>query len=102
MNKTLSIGVIDSGKGGKGVINYLSFAFKNEDFLFYMDSKNFPYGNKTRSELLKIGEDVINTIIDKTKIILVACNTLSCYLNKKINIPMIKINPHPKTIGKLT
>ena len=30
----LPIGVIDSGKGGVGVIHYLSFALKNEDFLF--------------------------------------------------------------------
>ena len=89
---TLPIGVIDSGKGGKGVIHYLSFGLKNENFLFYMDSKNFPYGNKSRSEIFEIGKDAIKMVQDKTKIIVIACNTLSCYINKNNDISIIKIN----------
>ena len=90
--KALPIGVIDSGKGGKGVIHYLSFALKNEDFLFYMDSKNFPYGNKSRIEIFEIGKECLKNINEKVKLIIIACNTLSCYLNKNNDVPIIKIN----------
>lgn len=86
------IGIIDSGKGGMGVIHYLSFALKNEDFLFYLDHENFPYGNKSRNEIIKIGNDATEVINRKVKLIIIACNTLSCYLDKSIGKPIFKIN----------
>lgn len=92
INKTLPIGIIDSGKGGMGVINYLSFTLINEDFLFYMDHKNFPYGNKSRKDLIEIGNEAFNNLKEKVKIIIIACNTLSCYLDIDINKPVYKIN----------
>lgn len=88
----LPIGVIDSGKGGVGVIHYLSFALKNEDFLFYMDHEHFPYGNKSRKEIIEIGYDAIDVLKEKSKMIVIACNTLSCYLDIDIGKPIYKIN----------
>lgn len=90
--RNLPIGVIDSGKGGMGVINYLSFSLVNEDFLFYMDNKNFPYGNKSRKELMGIGKVAFDSIKEKVKMIVIACNTLSCYLDIDIDKPIYKIN----------
>ena len=90
--KRLPIGVIDSGKGGIGVIHYLSFALKNEDFLFYMDNENFPYGNKSRKEIKRIGEEAISRIIDKSKMIILACNTLGCHFDLDVQKPLYKIN----------
>ena len=88
----LPIGVIDSGKGGVGVIHYLSFSLKNEDFLFYLDHDNFPYGNKSRKEIIDIGFNAIEVLKEKSKMIVVACNTLSCYLDVNIDKTIYKIN----------
>lgn len=92
MEKILPIGVIDSGKGGEGIIHYLSFNLNNENFLLYKDQKNFPYGNKSRNEIITIGNNAIETIQDKVKLIVIGCNTLSCFLESKVDIKILKIN----------
>ena len=43
------IGVFDSGIGGLTVLEELKNVLPNEDYLFYADSKNCPYGEKTPS-----------------------------------------------------
>ena len=41
------IGVFDSGVGGISVLRELVALMPNENFIFYGDSKNAPYGTKT-------------------------------------------------------
>ena len=40
------IGVFDSGIGGLTVLEEIKKILPNEDYLFYADSKNNPYGEK--------------------------------------------------------
>ena len=46
-----SIAVFDSGVGGISVLKELVKVLPNENFLFYGDSKNAPYGTKTLDEV---------------------------------------------------
>ena len=70
------IGVFDSGIGGLTTLEEIKNILPNEDFIFYADSKNNPYGEKTKEELCNITEDIVNTLIEyKVKIIVIACNT---------------------------
>ena len=70
------IGVFDSGIGGLTVLEELKIVLPNEDYLFYADSKNCPYGEKSDTELYDITSNIVDYLIDREcKIIVIACNT---------------------------
>ena len=70
------IGVFDSGIGGITVLKEIIKILPNEDYLYYCDSKNNPYGEKSDIELLEITNNIVDFFIKKdVKIIVVACNT---------------------------
>ena len=74
MNK--KIGVFDSGIGGLTTLEEIRKILPNEDYIFYADSKNNPYGEKTKEELFKITENIVDKLlIENVKIIVIACNT---------------------------
>ena len=47
------IGVFDSGVGGLTVVNALSKALPNESIYYVGDTARVPYGNKSKSSILK-------------------------------------------------
>ena len=53
------IGVFDSGLGGLSILKELVKVLPNEDYLFYGDSINNPYGEKNESELLSITSKIV-------------------------------------------
>lgn len=70
------IGILDSGIGGLSILKELLKVLPNEDYLFYEDSINNPYGSKTDAELLKIVSNVVEYLLKcDCKIIVIACNT---------------------------
>lgn len=70
------IGVFDSGIGGLTVLEELKNVLPNEDYLFYADSKNCPYGEKSDAELYDITSNIVDYLIsNECKIIVIACNT---------------------------
>ena len=72
------IGVFDSGIGGLNVLNNLSMAFPNEDFLYLGDNLNVPYGVKSKDELASIIKRIFKFFEEKdVKAIMIACNTAS-------------------------
>ena len=74
MNK--KIGILDSGLGGLSILKELKKVLPNEDYLFYEDSINNPYGSKSDTELLKIVSKAVEFLLkNDCKIIVIACNT---------------------------
>lgn len=71
------IAVFDSGLGGLTVLSALRKALPGEDYIYYGDSANAPYGDKTPEELLKLNTEVCNRLIeaDDIKCFVIACNT---------------------------
>ena len=70
------IGVFDSGLGGLSILKEMKRIMPNENFLFYEDSFNNPYGSKSDLELLKICSKVVDFLLSNgCKIIVIACNT---------------------------
>ena len=49
--KDSPIGIFDSGVGGISVLKALEKELPHENFLFYGDQKNAPYGEKTEEEV---------------------------------------------------
>lgn len=104
MNKTGKIGVFDSGIGGVTVLREIIKILPNENYIYYSDSKNNPYGDKTDEEIEKLCDNIIQHLFkENCKIIVIACNTASSKVAKKVrekyvNIPFIAIEPAYKMV----
>ena len=62
---TRSIGVFDSGIGGLTVLKELEKQLPNENFVYLGDTLNFPYGDKTKEEIIKLSEKNIKYLISQ-------------------------------------
>ena len=72
------IGIFDSGFGGISVLNRLLSLMPYENYVYYADSGHFPYGKKSKSELVSIGKEIISKFQNKNaKAVVIACNTMS-------------------------
>ncbi len=73
-----AIGVYDSGIGGTTVFKDLEKLLPNENYIYFGDTKNLPYGTKTKSELLKISGSIFDYFKERNvKAVIMACNTTS-------------------------
>ncbi len=72
------IAVLDSGVGGISVLKELTSLLPNENYLYFGDKKNLPYGNKSKRKLLEITFNNINFLRRyKLKALVLGCNTIS-------------------------
>ena len=98
------IGVFDSGIGGVTVLREIKKVLPYENYIYFSDSANNPYGDKTDEKLIKRCEEIVNILINKkVKCIVIACNTASAKcadsLRKKYSkIPIIAIEPAYKMV----
>ena len=91
----MKIGVFDSGIGGLTVLKSLISKYKAH-YIYFGDTLNIPYGEKSKDELLMLTEKIIRFFEkEKVDLIIVACGTVSSNiydeLSKKTNIKMINI-----------
>lgn len=98
------IGVFDSGIGGVTVLKEMIKLLPHENFYYYSDSFNNPYGDKTKEELEKIVFDIVDKLINKNcKIIVIACNTASAICSESLrlkykDISIVAIEPAYKMV----
>jgi glutamate racemase len=92
------IGLFDSGIGGTSIWSAVHALMPNEDTVYLADSRNAPYGQKSKEEI--IGLSIKNTeflLEQNAKIIVVACNTATTNaikeLRAKYDVPFIGIEP---------
>lgn len=79
------IGIFDSGIGGVTVLREILKILPNENYIYYSDSKNNPYGDKSDEEIINICDKIIQFFIEKNcKAIVIACNTASAKAAKKL------------------
>ena len=84
-NKNNKIGILDSGIGGTTTLNEIKKLLPYEDFIYYADSKNNPYGSKSTEELYSIVKNIVDYLIEKeVKLIVVACNTATTRCIEKL------------------
>ncbi|MGN1418138.1 MAG: glutamate racemase [Acutalibacteraceae bacterium] len=99
ISKNSPIAVFDSGIGGVSVLRELYKIMPNENYLYFGDSKNAPYGTKSTEEICKlIAENVEMLIAKGSKAVVLACNTATSaaaeVLRKKHSeIPIIGLEP---------
>lgn len=79
------IGVFDSGIGGLNILEELKKLLPNEDFLYFGDSSNCPYGTKSQEDLMKIVSRIVEYFRDNDcKVIVIACNTATTRCMKSL------------------
>jgi len=109
------IGIFDSGVGGTSIWKEINALLPNEDTIYLADSKNAPYGEKSKDEIVQLSIKNTELLLDKgCKLIVVACNTATTnaigYLRNNYDVPFIGIEPaikpaalqsQSKTVGVL-
>nr|WP_299343871.1 glutamate racemase [Allomuricauda sp.] len=92
------IGIFDSGVGGTSIWKEIRRKLPNEDTIYLADSKNAPYGSKSKEEILNLSIKNVELLLkENSKIIVVACNTATTnaidHLRKTYEVPFIGIEP---------
>ncbi len=96
------IGVFDSGVGGLALLRDLRRVLPNEDFIYYGDRANAPYGAKSHDEILRLSKNIVNELLARSaKAIVVACNTATAVAIEPLRaaypgLPIIGIEPAVK------
>ena len=92
------IGIFDSGIGGTSIWKEINALLPNESTIYLADSKNAPYGQKSKEKILELSIKNTELLLEKNcKTIVVACNTATTnaikYLRENYSIPFIGIEP---------
>ena len=97
--RTAPIAVFDSGMGGISVLKQLEKLMPNENYLYFGDSKNAPYGTKSTEKIKELTEKAVVYLLSKeAKAIVIACNTATSaaaeYLREKYtSVPIVGLEP---------
>ena len=92
------IGIFDSGVGGTSIWKEIVMLLPNENTIYLADSRNAPYGEKSKDEIIQLSIKNTKFLLNQNcKIIVVACNTATTNAIKTLrqiyNVPFIGIEP---------
>ncbi|MFV8325096.1 glutamate racemase [Flavobacterium sp. ZS1P14] len=98
MNNNQPIGIFDSGIGGTSIWSAIHDLLPNEKTIYLADSKNAPYGQKSKDEIVALSMKNTNFLLKMNcKLIVVACNTATTNaireLRERYDVPFIGIEP---------
>lgn len=93
--KSRPIGIYDSGIGGLTVLKEFIKLFPHEDFIYFADTLNFPYGNKSKTQIVDYTRAIISWLQNEmdAKFVIAACHTISALaldeLKNEFHVPII-------------
>jgi len=98
MTNNNPIGVFDSGIGGTSIWSAIHDLLPNEKTIYLADSKNAPYGQRTKEEIVALSKKNVDFLLEMNcKLIVIACNTATTNaileLRAEYDIPFIGIEP---------
>ena len=96
--KTDPIGIFDSGVGGISTLKEMTHLLPREDFIYYGDAANAPYGTKSTAEVIRCVRQVTEALTARhIKALVIACNTATgaaaATLRQEMTIPVIGMEP---------
>ncbi len=101
------VGVFDSGVGGISVLREMIRELPNENFYYFGDSANAPYGEKTVEKVQELSMAIVDRMVNEgCKAIVVACNTATSAAVRLIRekyektMPVIGIEPALKPAAR--
>lgn len=79
----MKIAVIDTGLGGISLLNKLIHKQPKNEYIYYCDNLNCPYGVKDKNEVKKYVINILDNL-EKLNInlLIVACNTISTFIDE--------------------
>ena len=94
----MKLAFFDSGIGGLSVLHHAMKILPAEEFIFFADEDNVPYGTKTREEVLRFVDEAFQFLVEqKVSAIVVACNTATSVavrkMREKFSLPIIGMEP---------
>ena len=97
----MKIAFFDSGIGGLSVLHHAMKILPNDEFIFYADEDNVPYGTKTRDQVLSYVDAAFKFLTaQNVGAIVVACNTATSVavrpMREKYALPIIGMEPAVK------
>jgi glutamate racemase len=98
MSNNNPIGLFDSGVGGTSIWKEVHALLPNESTIYLADSKNAPYGQKNKEEIIELSKKNTEFLLNNNcKLIIVACNTATTnaikVLRASYDVPFIGIEP---------
>lgn len=98
MHNNQPIGLFDSGIGGTSIWKEIHRLLPNEDTIYLADSRNAPYGQRPKDEIIALSEKNVDFLLERgCKLIVVACNTATTNaideLRRKYDVPFVGIEP---------
>ncbi|WP_338349851.1 glutamate racemase [Nonlabens tegetincola] len=92
------LGFFDSGVGGTSVWKEVIKLLPHEDTIYLADSKNAPYGRRSKQEIIELCVKNTEYLLDRgCKLIGIPCNTATTnaisYLRDNYDVPFIGIEP---------
>lgn len=102
-----TIGVFDSGIGGKSVALALERDLPQVKVIFVNDTAHVPYGSKPMDQVLGYVVPILEDLVEQgCEAIVIACNTVTTnliqYLRLVIAVPLIGIEPMIKPAAEVT
>jgi len=71
-----AVGVFDSGVGGLTVLHECLVNLPQEDFIYFGDTLNFPYGPRSLAEVRRLAFAAVDFLVSKgVKLIVIGCNS---------------------------
>ena len=100
------VGVFDSGLGGISVLGEMLDVLPEENFVYYGDTRNVPYGDKRPEEVLRLTHLAVDKLIAMDcKAVVIACNTATSAaagpLRQELHMPVIGMEPALKPASLL-
>ncbi len=95
------VGFFDSGLGGLSVLKLARSMLGHEDFIYYGDNANAPYGTKPKEQIIELSCACMDFLLQrKVKAVVVACNTATSaaveFLREKYPLPVLSMEPAVK------
>ena len=96
------IGFFDSGMGGLSVLKTARHFLPAEDFIYYADTANMPYGTRCEAEIFELVRRGVLYLAGRgAKVIALACNTATnvgaASLRKELDVTIVGIEPAVKS-----
>lgn len=79
-SRSAPIGLFDSGVGGLSVYLHLAHVLPDEHYIYYADTLNVPYGNRSSNEIYQFTLEAVEWLYQQgCKLIVIACNSASAH-----------------------
>ena len=108
IKKDAPIGIFDSGIGGLSVLRHIRDAMPTEHLLYFADSANAPYGDKTEQAISERTLTIARFLLQhNAKALVVACNTATAAAIKAVRsayptLAVVGIEPGLKPAAQQT